>query len=280
MTIKEVEDKTGLARSNIRFYEKENLIAPARNEKNGYREYSEADLENLKKIAWLRTIGISIEEIRNIMTGETAFSAVIKKQSRTLEGQITELQHAKVICDKMLAEKALGYEELQIEEFVPKLQDYWNEEENRQVFRADSVSFLYLWGSFLTWSVLTILCLLVCGWFYPKIPPQIPVQWSQGVVTSMADKKFIFAFPAACVIIRCLLPPWIYTRLQMCNCYGEIITEYLTNYLCFVVLSVEIFSILYLYGVVRSIVTVLLIDTIVLIGLLIMGLIRKGMSPS
>lgn len=32
MTIKEVEERTGLARSNIRFYEKERLIEPARND--------------------------------------------------------------------------------------------------------------------------------------------------------------------------------------------------------------------------------------------------------
>ena len=31
MTIKEVEECTGLSRSNVRFYEKEGLISPARN---------------------------------------------------------------------------------------------------------------------------------------------------------------------------------------------------------------------------------------------------------
>ena len=40
MTIKEVEQITGLTRSNIRFYEKEKLISPERNASNGYREYS------------------------------------------------------------------------------------------------------------------------------------------------------------------------------------------------------------------------------------------------
>ena len=43
MTIKEVEEQTGLSRSNLRFYEKEKLIHPARNEKNDYREYSQQD---------------------------------------------------------------------------------------------------------------------------------------------------------------------------------------------------------------------------------------------
>lgn len=42
MTIKEVEQRTGLPRSVIRFYEKERLIAPQRNEDNRYRDYSQA----------------------------------------------------------------------------------------------------------------------------------------------------------------------------------------------------------------------------------------------
>lgn len=49
MTIKEVEERTGLARSNIRFYEKERLIEPARND-NGYRDYSKEDVEIIKKL--------------------------------------------------------------------------------------------------------------------------------------------------------------------------------------------------------------------------------------
>ena len=50
VTIKEVEEQTGLTRSNIRFYEKEKLIEPLRNDKNGYRDYSEKDVENIKKL--------------------------------------------------------------------------------------------------------------------------------------------------------------------------------------------------------------------------------------
>ena len=68
MTIKDVEERTGLSRSNIRFYEKEKLIEPSRNESNGYRDYSENDVENIKKIAYLRTLGISIEDIRSIIS--------------------------------------------------------------------------------------------------------------------------------------------------------------------------------------------------------------------
>ena len=74
MTIKDVEERTGLSRSNIRFYEKEKLIEPSRNESNGYRDYSENDVENIKKIAYLRTLGISIEDIRSIISERTVQS--------------------------------------------------------------------------------------------------------------------------------------------------------------------------------------------------------------
>lgn len=46
MTIKEVEEKTGLTRSSIRFYEKEHLIDPKRDKHNRYRDYTETDAEN------------------------------------------------------------------------------------------------------------------------------------------------------------------------------------------------------------------------------------------
>ena len=74
--------------------------------------------------------------------------------------------------------------------------------------------------------------------------------------------------PLACICIRILLRPVIYVRFLMNYIYGELITEYLSNYLCFIALSVEVFSIMFVYGLIKSVVTVLLVDTVVLIGLL------------
>ena len=58
---------------------------------------------------------------------------------------------------------------------------------------------------------------------------------------------------------------------------NEIITEYLANYLCFLALSVEIFSILYLYGVVKNIALLLFFDTAVLLGVLVVGMIKMDL---
>lgn len=275
MTIKEVEERTGLARSNIRFYEKEKLIEPSRNEKNGYRDYSEQDIENIKKIAYLRTLEISIEDIRYVMSNKVPLMDVIERQTATIQTQIEDLNKAKIMCKKMLAAGNVSFDEMQVEKYVTDLQTYWND--NKTVFKLDSVSFLYIWGSLITWTIITSLCLIIGLVLYTKLPPEIPVQWSNGSAISLVDKNFIFVYPLACIIIRLFLRPVILVSLLKNYPYGELITEYLTNYLCFIALSVELFSILFVYGLVKSIVIVLIIDTVVLIGTLIVGIAKMGL---
>ena len=55
MTIKQLEEQLEISRATIRFYEKEKLINPKRND-NSYREYSEEDLIILKKVIILRSL--------------------------------------------------------------------------------------------------------------------------------------------------------------------------------------------------------------------------------
>ena len=275
MNIKEVEVRTGLSRSNIRFYEKEKLIEPLRNESNGYRDYSENDVENIKKIAYLRTLGISIEDIRSIISEKVTLREMLERQNEVLKSQITDLNKAKFMCEKILDEESISYEKLQVEQYVTELQDYWKD--NQAVFKIDSVSFLYIWGSMFTWTTITVLCLIIAILSYSKLPTEIPVQWSNGVATSLVNKNWIFICPSICIIIRYLLKPVIYVKLQMNNYYGEIITEYLTNYMCFIVLSIEIFSMLFTFGVVKSIVVLLFVNTVVFIGLLVVGLSKMDL---
>ena len=189
MTIKDVEERTGLSRANIRFYEKEKLIEPSRNESNGYRDYSENDVENIKKIAYLRTLGISIEDIRSIISEKVTLQEMLEKQKEVLKNQITDLNKAKLMCEKMPYGESISYEKLQVEQYVTDLHDYWKD--NRTVFKLDSVSFLYVWGSMLTWTMITALCLIIGALSYSKLPTEIPVQWSKGVVKSVVVLLFL-----------------------------------------------------------------------------------------
>ena len=55
---------------------------------------------------------------------------------------------------------------------------------------------------------------------------------------------------------------------------SESVTDYITNYLCFIALSVEAFIILYVKDLVKHVTVILFIDTLVLIGLFLMAVNR------
>lgn len=93
MKINELESQLGLSRANIRFYEKEGLLAPERKE-NGYREYTENDIAVLKKIIILRKLGLSLPDIRSILEGNLDLSVAIEQNIQSLTEQIDALNGA------------------------------------------------------------------------------------------------------------------------------------------------------------------------------------------
>ena len=105
MTIKEVEKKLNITRANIRFYEKEGLLEPKRNE-NEYRNYSEDDFKRLEKILLFRKCNISIENIRLIFSGVKNIDEVFKEQITVIENEVKQLEGAKIICKKLSQEKS------------------------------------------------------------------------------------------------------------------------------------------------------------------------------
>lgn len=98
MKIQELERKTGLERPSIRFYEKEGLLNPERLE-NGYREYSEEDVELLKKIKLLRRLGMSIEKIRELQQGSEDLAIAISRQAGYHTSQIDDHRRCRAVCE-------------------------------------------------------------------------------------------------------------------------------------------------------------------------------------
>ena len=78
--IKEVEQLTKISSQNIRYYEKQGLICPSRNEENSYREYSEDDIERLKLIRLFRKLGMPIEDLRRLLNVEKDLKSAMEIQ--------------------------------------------------------------------------------------------------------------------------------------------------------------------------------------------------------
>ena len=68
MLINEVCKKCRLTKKAIEYYAEQKLVQPETLE-NGYRNFSAADIEKLKKIAILRRLGLSIQNIKEVFDG-------------------------------------------------------------------------------------------------------------------------------------------------------------------------------------------------------------------
>ena len=81
----EVQDKTNLSRKAIEYYEEKGLVHPKKLE-NGYRDYSDEDVEVLKRISLLRNLGLSISEIAlYIDSKEEALASILRRKEHELD---------------------------------------------------------------------------------------------------------------------------------------------------------------------------------------------------
>lgn len=120
MTIKEIEEKSGMTRANIRFYENEGLIHPTRRE-NGYRDYSEGELAELKKIKLLRALDLPLEEIRKAKEGQLPLEELLAEQLPRLRAEEARLENAGTVCDEM-RRNGVEYETLDAQRYLDTLE--------------------------------------------------------------------------------------------------------------------------------------------------------------
>lgn len=153
MNTKQVEDLVGLSRQNIRYYEKEGLLAPNREKGNSYRDYSQEDVERLKMIKMLRMLDMPLKEIESVLKNEIPLQeAAAVRQKELLEHQ-KQLQAAIDICNQLKKEKS---SEISVDKYLNKMEhmekngsvfarildDYQQmirkEEEKQRIFYTDS----------------------------------------------------------------------------------------------------------------------------------------------
>lgn len=102
MKIKEVEKQIGITRANIRYYEKEGLLAPPRNQENNYREYTKEDIQCLERIKILRALGISIAEIKQLNNGAIRLTDAAENRLTRLHEEEKQLLRIEKVCEFIL----------------------------------------------------------------------------------------------------------------------------------------------------------------------------------
>ena len=131
MKINEVEMLVGVTRRNIRFYEKEGLLDPPRNSQNGYREYSQAEVEELKRIKLLRKLGLPLDEIRRLQLGKGTVADGIRRHLVTLEREQKDLEQSILFCQSM-KEQEIKFSELDADIWLKEMETMEKEGPNFQ----------------------------------------------------------------------------------------------------------------------------------------------------
>lgn len=98
MNIQEAEKRTGITKRNIRFYEQKGMLTPARNRENDYRDYSEADIERLKRIRIFRMVDMPLEDIQNVLEGKISLEDAAATQQEQLYKKIQDTETAIYFC--------------------------------------------------------------------------------------------------------------------------------------------------------------------------------------
>lgn len=121
MKIQEVEQLVGITKKNIRFYEHEGLLSPRRSE-NGYRDYSEGDVDTLKKIKLLRSLSFPIDEIRKLQEGIMTMEDGARRHLVTLERQQDSIEKARCLCEEM-QEHEETLQSLEADKYLKKMEE-------------------------------------------------------------------------------------------------------------------------------------------------------------
>jgi len=96
VNISQAAKLSGLSSKTIRFYEQQGIIQPANRADNGYRIYSDKQLEQLRFIKRTRALGFSLEESKELL------ELLHDPQRRSAEVKARVLGHVEQIDQQLM----------------------------------------------------------------------------------------------------------------------------------------------------------------------------------
>ena len=120
MNTKQVEELTGITRQNIRYYERQGLLEPARESGNSYRDYSSEDVRRLKLIKMLRLLDMPLKEIEDVINGKNSLKEAVARQQSELINQKRQLQAAIEVCGTIHKENS---DAVDVDSYLKKMEN-------------------------------------------------------------------------------------------------------------------------------------------------------------
>lgn len=119
MQIAELEQRTGVNRHTLRYYEKAGLLQEVGRRGNNYRDYPEKAVERVAMLCQLKALGFSLREIREVLDA-------LRSDSIDCEQGAVLMAEKKAAVDKKIREwkrvsALLGREQKRLEESAAAL---------------------------------------------------------------------------------------------------------------------------------------------------------------
>ena len=149
-TVKQLSDLAGVSIRTLHYYDEIGLLKPASYGENGYRYYSEADLLRLQQLLFFKELGLSLEEIEEIVdrpdfdvlhtleTHRLALQLKVKRLDRLIQTVDNTIMHLKGNLEMSKKQYFEGFNEekqrqyskearqLYGEKAVQQSEDLWN----------------------------------------------------------------------------------------------------------------------------------------------------------
>ena len=108
-SISQIACACDLSRSTLLYYDRLGLLRPTGRTGAGYRYYSDSDLERLKRIGHFREAGLSLKEIRSVLSsGGKPGTQLLEKRLRVTAENIVGLKNQQRLLAGMLRKVASG----------------------------------------------------------------------------------------------------------------------------------------------------------------------------
>ena len=121
--ISELAEKVGLSRSTLLYYEKQGLLHGVR-QNNGYRLYSDKDLQQLHLLQQLQAGGLTLKECKSFLDSKVQRS-VLEKRLQQLDEDIAKKQQARALLADLLGEGSLRLWHQQTDKLAPDAHLDW-----------------------------------------------------------------------------------------------------------------------------------------------------------
>lgn len=124
LQIGELAQRTGASHRTIHYYERLGLLRPVEREGAGYRYYNEEAVQRLEKIAALKRLGLSLDEVAQVIDLYFQDASGIKGKEQVLKILQTQLHNTRSQLDELRAfEKDLHANIARVEGLIAEARD-------------------------------------------------------------------------------------------------------------------------------------------------------------